>query len=207
MSRRGFADLPEEKRLLILSTAAFEFAAHGFEAASLNRIIEKCGMSKSSFYYYFDDKAELFSVLVDRASMRMVDAVAVPSHDRLSRDFWGEVEKLFGRILLVSEEQPWFLAFGKLFYQAPLQSGADIGRVYESIRDWVAEALTTAQESGAIRTDLPFDLLTESVFALLQALDRWSVRHLESFSHSEARDAAHMQTDFLKRMLAPIEAA
>lgn len=207
MSRRNFTDLPEQKRLLILKTAAFEFSAHSFEAASLNRIIEKCGMSKSSFYYYFNDKAELFSVLIDRASVRMVEAIAVPLQERLSHDFWGEIEKLFGRVLLASEEQPWFLAFGKLFYQEPASNIADIGDVYAAVRSWVEEALATAQSSGAIRTDLPFDLLAESVFALLQALDRWSVSHLESFSHDEAHAAAHLQTDFLKRMLAPTEAA
>jgi AcrR family transcriptional regulator len=203
MARRSFTDLPEEKRLLILSTAAFEFAAHGFQAASLNHIIQRCGMSKSSFYYYFKDKAELFSVLIDRAAARIAAAVTVPTQQVLSLDFWGEVEELFSRILLVSEQQPWFLAFGKLFYQAPPPDNADIGGVHAAVRRWVEEALTTAQASGDIRNDLPFDLLAESVFALLQALDRWTVHHLESLSHDQAHAAAHMQADFLKRMLAP----
>ena len=203
MSRRRFTDLPEEKRLLILKMAAFELAAHGFEAASLNHIIEQCGMSKSSFYYYFDDKAALFSVLIDRAAARMGEAIVVPSQQTLSQDFWSEIESLFGRILLVSEEQPWLLAFGKLFYQSPSSNGVGIDRVYAAVRRWVEETLVAAQSSGAIRNDVPLDLLAESVFALLQALDRWSVQHLESFSRDEATTAARMQADFLQRMLAP----
>ena len=34
--------------------------AHGFENASLNRIIKKAGISKGAMYYYFDDKMDLY---------------------------------------------------------------------------------------------------------------------------------------------------
>ena len=99
MARRSILDLPEPKRLLILETAAFEFAAHGFEGASLNRIIERCVMSKSSFYYYFDDKAQLFAVLIDQATARLAADVGFPSPETLSgADFWAQIEALFDRM-------------------------------------------------------------------------------------------------------------
>ena len=203
MARRSILDLPEPKRLLILETAAFEFAAHGFEGASLNRIIERCGMSKSSFYYYFDDKAQLFAVLIDQATARLAADVGFPSPESLSgADFWAQIEALFDRMLVVAEQQPWFLALGRLFYRSPDAGSADIGGVHLRVRRWVERALLAGQECGAIRTDVPFSLLAESVFALLQALDRWSVEHYESLTPDEARATASTQTDFLKRMLA-----
>jgi AcrR family transcriptional regulator len=203
MARRSFSDLPEDKRRLILETAATEFAAHDFAGASLNRIIERFGMSKSSFYYYFDDKAELFSVLMDHAGAMLAAAVIFPTHEELARDFWPQVEALFDRVLAVSEQQPWFLALGTLFYRTPDAGTADFSGVYGRVRDWVDHALLAGQASGDVRTDLPFSLLAESVFALLQALDRWSVEHYASFTAEEARDAGRVQADFLRRMLAP----
>lgn len=203
MARRSFSDLPEEKRRLILETAATEFAAHDFDGASLNRIIERCGMSKSSFYYYFDDKAELFSVLMDRAGAMLAAAVVFPTHEELARDFWPQVEALFDRVLTVSEQQPWFLALGTVFYRTPDAGAVDLGGIYGRARDWVDRALVAGQASGDIRTDVPFSLLAESAFALLQALDRWSVEHYVSFTAEEARDAGRAQADFLRRMLAP----
>jgi AcrR family transcriptional regulator len=44
-----------------LEAAAKEFVAHGFEAASLNRILDDAGISKGAAYYYFDDKTDLYA--------------------------------------------------------------------------------------------------------------------------------------------------
>ena len=60
MARPRFQNLDQETRNHILETAAEEFAAQGFDGTSLNRLIESLGISKGSFYYYFDDKADLF---------------------------------------------------------------------------------------------------------------------------------------------------
>src|SRR5579884_931866 len=52
-----FDKMPREKRERLLHVAAQEFATHGFEGASLNRILEEAQLGKSSAYYYFEDKA------------------------------------------------------------------------------------------------------------------------------------------------------
>ena len=55
---------PPERHRLLFETAAREFAAHGFENASLNAIIRACGLSKSSFYHFFASKEALFDRVV-----------------------------------------------------------------------------------------------------------------------------------------------
>jgi len=67
MSRARFDNLEPEKQNRLFDSAAEEFADHGYEGASLNRILERSGMSKSSLYYYFDDKADLFVSLTERS--------------------------------------------------------------------------------------------------------------------------------------------
>ncbi|MGH7620186.1 MAG: TetR family transcriptional regulator, partial [Gemmatimonadaceae bacterium] len=49
-----FDNLDPDKQQRLFEAAADEFADHGFESASLNRIIERAGMSKGSLYYYFN---------------------------------------------------------------------------------------------------------------------------------------------------------
>ena len=61
MARPRFRNLDRETRHRILETAAVEFASRGFEGTSLNQLIDRLGISKGSFYYYFDDKADLFT--------------------------------------------------------------------------------------------------------------------------------------------------
>lgn len=46
---------------LILRTAAFQFMEHGFEKVSLEGVAQACGVTKASVYYYFNNKAILFT--------------------------------------------------------------------------------------------------------------------------------------------------
>ena len=64
MTKQTFLNLPEEKREHIINIAVDEFAEYGLENASTNRIVSNSGISKGSFYQYFDDKQDLFMYLV-----------------------------------------------------------------------------------------------------------------------------------------------
>ncbi len=65
MPKQTFFNLPDEKRNTIVNTAIDEFAEYGFEAASINRIVANSGISKGSFYQYFEDKLDVFKHLID----------------------------------------------------------------------------------------------------------------------------------------------
>jgi hypothetical protein len=45
-----------------MEMAAQEFAAYGFDDASVNRILETVQMSKGAAYYYFEDKVDCSSL-------------------------------------------------------------------------------------------------------------------------------------------------
>lgn len=65
MPKQTFFNLPENKRKTITNAAIDEFAEFGFEAASINRVVENSGISKGSFYQYFEDKMDVFKYLID----------------------------------------------------------------------------------------------------------------------------------------------
>lgn len=64
MPKQTFLNLPEEKRNTIISAAIEEFAEYGLENASTNRIVANSGISKGSFYQYFEDKQDVFMHLL-----------------------------------------------------------------------------------------------------------------------------------------------
>ena len=64
MPKQTFFNLPEEKREKIVNAAVDEFAEYGLENASTNRIVENSGISKGSFYQYFEDKQDVFMHLL-----------------------------------------------------------------------------------------------------------------------------------------------
>lgn len=55
---------PAQKRIEQIYAAALElFSRHGYHATTVDKIIEKAGISKGAFYWYFKSKEELFRSL------------------------------------------------------------------------------------------------------------------------------------------------
>jgi AcrR family transcriptional regulator len=70
--RRGGGEL----RAAILEAASEVFLNAGYEAASIEAVIEKVGGSKRAIYSHFGGKKELFSALVTEASSRVIGALS-----------------------------------------------------------------------------------------------------------------------------------
>lgn len=68
MPHQTFFNLPDEKREAFLDAAIEEFAAHDYRSASVSRITKRAGVSKGSFYQYFEDKKDLFLYLLELVS-------------------------------------------------------------------------------------------------------------------------------------------
>jgi AcrR family transcriptional regulator len=64
MPKQTFLNLPEEKRNTVINAAIDEFAQYGLENGSTNRIVANSGISKGSFYQYFEDKQDVFMYLL-----------------------------------------------------------------------------------------------------------------------------------------------
>jgi TetR/AcrR family transcriptional regulator len=56
----------------LLEAALQEFAAQGYQQASINTILQKAGMSKGQFYYHFGNKEKLYLALIDVLIARKV---------------------------------------------------------------------------------------------------------------------------------------
>ncbi len=61
-----FDRIPEDKQTRILTAAAEEFAAKGFNAANINLIAEEADVSVGSIYKYFDSKSDLYLEVMNR---------------------------------------------------------------------------------------------------------------------------------------------
>ena len=64
-----YESIDETLKARILDVSKQEFATHGYEGASYNKIIQKIGISKGSMYYYFENKEDLFITCLDRKSV------------------------------------------------------------------------------------------------------------------------------------------
>lgn len=205
MSRRRFDNLDPERQKRLFEVAAEEFGEKGYDAASLNRIIGRSGMGKSSFYYYFDDKADLFNTLLERTFADLFDQVGgIDLAGLTGETFWKSIEDLCRQAVGAMGRDIAFVRLGRMFYRLrnDPKEASSTGRLFEAGRLWVGAAISRGQELGVVRTDLPTSLLVDCTMGLLEALDRWSVAHWEEMDETARPRMVSAQIGLLRRMLA-----
>lgn len=71
-----------EKRVRILDAAKSCFTQFGYEKTTLDDIGKKLGLNKSSLYYYFKNKEEIFTAVVVKEAEAIVDDLQNEFSDR-----------------------------------------------------------------------------------------------------------------------------
>ena len=205
MARPRFANLDLDTRRRILETAAAEFATHGFDGVSLNQLIDRLGMSKGSFYYYFDDKADLFTTVVDYAwaTVLPVDELDLEVLD--VDTYWPALESLMREARARVREHPWLVGFTRLMYNPPesLSVREALAEKFAEARQWQAALIRRGQELGTIRDDLPAELLQVLLIGADEAGDRWIVNNWDRFNDAEIERLFEEVLAIYRRMLEP----
>lgn len=75
MIKRTFYNLPPEKREKIIDVTKKEFSKGNKKKITINSVIEKAGISRGSFYQYFDDKLDLVELVTDDMLAKLVSFV------------------------------------------------------------------------------------------------------------------------------------
>lgn len=205
MDRTKVGELPPERRRVLLETATREFAAAGYRQASLNRIIRACGMSKSSFYHYFDSKLALFDAAVVDGAAELERAIAAPEPHKLAGPgYWDEIAELANRLLELLQQRDRYADLGAVFYLSDAPAGSEALReAVDRATTWLNAVLQAGRDCRAVRDDLPMSLQVAMALAVLRAMDSWSVAHLGEIDEEEDERLLTAQLDALRRLLAP----
>lgn len=75
MPSSQFLNLPAERQQAILQASLAEFAEHGYDLASTNRIVQRAGISKGALFKYFRDKEALFTHVCSACRRSYFDTV------------------------------------------------------------------------------------------------------------------------------------
>ena len=177
MVRPQFAKLPAEQQQAIVRAARDEFAGRGFHDASLNRVIEAAGISKGSMYYYFDGKEDLYAFIVRIDIEQLFERLGpfpVPG-DQSADGFWSTLEDYYLRLMTALAATPDLAALIRGLLAAATapvlaQAQSDLMR---AVLPWLEQAVASGQRAGAIRSDVPSDLLITVVMGMGQAMDVW----------------------------------
>lgn len=207
-----FARMPAEKRDRLLTVAAREFGLHGYEAASLNRILDEAGIGKSSAYYYFEDKADLFCTVVEHSVEGLGLAVPPTEIQTLTAEtFWPAFAAAYRKPLLQVRDHPWLFAAARAAERLAPESRErePLGSLASRLMSGMRAMIRRGQELGLIRVDLPEDLLFAWFRAIDGASDDWLLEQVtRPEAHVEQATVLHLAGQTMRaiqQVLAPPE--
>ena len=202
-----FFKLPPERQCQILDVAQAEFAAHGFDKASLNHIIIEANLSKGAFYYYFDNKADLFIVVVKRLIDRLPPIVQKLYDIKDPARFWEIAHDVFFQFVKMKMDPSMFRILGELL--DPRISAMVPGHLAEMTRfsiTTMSRFLETGQHLGLIRTDLPELLLVHMIQGIMLAISSWLLETMQEGRFVDPEGITRFLVEFVRRFLDPGQA-
>jgi AcrR family transcriptional regulator len=205
MPKPRFAKLEPTLQRHILDVAARELALHGFEGASYNRIIEESGTSKGAMYYYFADKADLYAtVLADSISRFQRSIGPLPAIEG-PEDFWSAVRHIALQGIHHYRVDPHAIGLARSVAADAARGAlpAAMGPLRQVMTAWMLDLMAMGTRVGALRTDLPADLLLTAALSLSEGIDLWLSGQVESMAETDIERVADGFADLYRRLGQP----
>jgi AcrR family transcriptional regulator len=201
-----FRNLDPAKQAVILEAAAEEFATCEFEEASYNRVIERAGVSKGAMYYYFDSKEDLYQTVLQHMFERLRQSVAVQQQAASADEYWQRAERIYAAMLRFFQRDHTAagLARGLIRARQRGQQSDSVERRERGLELMAAE-LTRGQGLGAVRKDVPANLLVGLTMAVTQGIYGWMAEHLGAVPEPELDAVAQALVGIYRRVLDPPE--
>ena len=154
----------------LLDVAVALFIERGFEATSMDALADRLGVTKSAIYHHVPSKVELLRLALDRALdglfavLSEPGAAQGPAIDRLEHVVRGSVGVLTDRL-------PFVTLLLRVRGNSELE--LDALRRRRHVDDQLATLVRAAADEGAVRRDVPPELITRLVFGMVNSLAEW----------------------------------
>ena len=161
MALQRFLNLPKEEKDKVLGIAKKQFAQYGYDQMSLNFFLKELGISKGQFYYWFEEKADLFFTVMQEGLEALRLRLEAHGQPTSKSDYWGHVSE--SRLIT---ERFWndqdFVEIGKMVSQQvppnhPIYERLEF--VGQPIKRHFGESLRLGQKWKLVRTDLSVEVL------------------------------------------------
>lgn len=115
MVKQTFYNLTPQKRTRIINAIINEIDGKTLEDISINQIVKNAGISRGSFYQYFDDKQDVFKVVMQGFSEKLLSN-CVESLKKNGGDLFLASTEVFDFLLTSSKEEKYSSTFKTVFF-------------------------------------------------------------------------------------------
>lgn len=175
---------PTDQRELLLNVATAEFAAHGYEATSVQKIASAADVSKAKVFYYFGGKEDLYAQVLDRTLNPLLAPLETAQTSESAEAFWTSLESG----LIYASEFGRRDRFAAALVRDLYRRGADtpsLRRLLDRARTAISAWIRDGRRIGAVRTDLQVPVLAEAVVGAFVHVDRWVSENVGTDESSE----------------------
>jgi AcrR family transcriptional regulator len=198
-----FGNLDPEKRRHLMDVAIARFAEKGYEGASLNEILASAGFGKSSYYYYFADKEDLFATVIEEFWSRLQAELPLLSLEGLdAATFWPTIEKAFATFAALAARYPDMIALARDIRTLWLNPSPRLRPIVDRVLAWQRSLLEVGRSLGTVRKDIDVDWLLSITEEADQAVDERLLRD-EKLTEPIVREHARVVFDTFHRLAAP----
>lgn len=209
MPRPRFFKLEECKQKEIVRICSEEFVIKGYHQTSFNSLMAKLGISKGAMYYYFDDKTDLYIMLIRNAHEKYSKVLWETTPSRVSsKIFWEGIGETYSRVLNFLKENPIEAGLLGALWDARYNPELveRLGDLFEDYESWSRVNTEAAQKAGYCRRDLPLGLLVSLNMSIAETIGRWNRSLQKQKSDTKGNrvsDITHILLDLSKRILSP----
>ena len=141
----------ELRRDAILKAASTLFGRNGYHATSVADVLAAAGISRGTFYLYFDNKDSLFLELMERFIQRIMEVVEVvdPAMPNPTARIYDNVRRVVDVVFDNQDLTVMVLREGALGFSPEVD--AKLKRFYGFVREMVEGALANGARLGLIR--------------------------------------------------------
>lgn len=155
---------PEETVKLILDAATRLFVEKGYDATSLQDIINETHLSKGAIYHHFSSKEEIFEAIFHRIGEENTTALAKVRDDR-SLNGLEKLRAIF-KAALFNSNQSLMLTVTPCLLDNPRFLAMQIGQLYQIVAPkFIQPILQQGIDDGSIRAEDPREL-AEAIMVL-----------------------------------------
>jgi AcrR family transcriptional regulator len=150
------------ERQLLDATERLMAAGASFTELSVDRLATEAGISRASFYIYFEDKGHLLRRLTGQVFGDLADAGERWWSVAQRRDPTDVLAAMTGIVATYRHHQPLLVALNEMAGYDP-QVGATYREVLTAIAGRLTEVIEAGQAGGAIRRDLSAAITASSL--------------------------------------------
>ena len=189
---KKFFELPLEKQERIIKAAYMVFAHDNYKKASMSRIGDAGGISKSLLFHYFQNKKDLYLYLWENVN-RISCEIELKYYKETTDFFEIMTRKILARCEFMRTAPDEYLFSIRALFAEPLEIREATGKSYKEVYEDAAGELLGSVNLSVFRPGI-------DVGMLLEEIDSYLFHSLWQMLSAGKLDPDGLERDFLKRV-------